>query len=62
MQSMRALNDRDKQVSNMAQMYEEKNGRLDHGFVRQMREWSDKTPLFNDQQKAVMQELIKRGG
>lgn len=59
---MRAVNNRDKQVADMAQQYEEKNGRLDMGFVREMRAWSNKNPMFDEQQKAIMRELIKRGG
>ncbi|NBQ46952.1 MAG: hypothetical protein EBU33_00640 [Sphingobacteriia bacterium] len=59
---MRAINNRDKQIANMAQRYEEKNGRLDNGFVKEMREWSEKTPMFDEKQKAIMAELMKRGG
>jgi len=61
-QGMRAINNRDKQIANMAQRYEEKNGRLDNGFVKEMREWSEKTPMFDEKQKAIMAELMKRGG
>ena len=61
-QGMRSINNRDKQIANMAQRYEEKNGRLDNGFVKEMREWSEKTPMFDEKQKAIMAELIKRGG
>ena len=61
-QGMRAINNRDKQIANMAQRYEEKNGRLDNGFVKEMREWSEKTPMFDEKQKAIMAELMRRGG
>ena len=61
-QGMRAINNRDKQIANLAQRYEEKNGRLDNGFVKEMREWSEKTPMFDEKQKAIMAELMRRGG
>ena len=58
---MRAVNNRDKQIANLAQLYEEKNGRLDTKFVTEMRKWSDANPIMDAQQKAIIQALIKKG-
>ena len=59
--TMRAVNNRDKQIANLAQLYEEKNGRLDTKFVTEMRKWSDSNPIMDAQQKAIIQALIKKG-
>jgi hypothetical protein len=59
--TMRAVNNRDKQIANLAQLYEEKNGRLDTKFVTEMRKWSDANPIMDAQQKAIIQALIKKG-
>lgn len=58
---MRAVNNRDKQVSDFAQKYEEKNGRLDTKFITEMRKWSDANPIIDEKQKAIIQALIKKG-
>ena len=59
-QGMRSVNDRDRQIANMAQRYEERVGRLDNGFIKEMREWSDANPLLSPQVKSAMQELMRR--
>ena len=59
-QGMRAVNDRDRQIANMAQRYEERVGRLDNGFIKEMREWSDANPLLSPQVKGAMQEIMRR--
>jgi hypothetical protein len=59
-QGMRSVNDRDRQIANMAQRYEERVGRLDNGFIKEMREWSDANPLLSPQVKGAMLELMRR--
>jgi len=59
--TMRAVNNRDKQIANLAQLYEEKNGRLDTKFITEMRKWSDSNPIMDEKQKAIIQALIKKG-
>ena len=59
-QGMRSVNDRDRQIANMAQRYEERVGRLDNGFIKEMREWSDANPLLSPQVKGAMQEIMRR--
>ena len=59
-QGMRSVNDRDRQIANMAQRYEERVGRLDNGFIKEMREWSDANPLLSPQIKSAMQEIMRR--
>lgn len=59
-QGMRAVNDRDKQIANMAQQYEERVGRLDNGFIKEMRAWSNANPLLSPEVKQAMQVLMRR--
>jgi hypothetical protein len=59
-QGMRAVNNRDRQIANMAQRYEERNGQLDNGFIKEMRAWSDTNPILTPQIKEAMQEIMRR--
>jgi hypothetical protein len=60
MMGMRAVNARNKAVSDAALQYEQQRGQLDSGFYRDLRAWSNANPMFSPEQTAAMQELMKR--
>lgn len=43
---MKRIEQRNIEVANMAQDYADRNGQLDNGFFRELREWSEQNPLF----------------
>jgi hypothetical protein len=59
-QGMRAVNDRDRQIANLAQRYEERFGQLDNNFIKEMRTWSDANPILSPDVKRAMQVLMGR--
>jgi len=59
--TMRAVNNRDIQVAQLAQVYQEQNnGRLDIKFQKSLREWSDKNPLMSEDAKNAMKTIMQR--
>jgi len=60
MMGMRAVNARNKAVSDMALQYEQSHGVLDAGFYQQLRQWSTSNQIFTPEQTGAMQELMRR--
>ena len=59
--TMRAVNNRDIQVAQLAQKFQEQNdGRLNINFQKSLREWSDKNPLMSEDAKNAMKTIIQR--
>ena len=59
--TMRAVNNRDLQVAQLAQKFQEQNnGRLDIKFQKSLREWSDKNPLMSEDSKNAMKAIMQR--
>lgn len=59
--TMRAVNNRDIQVAQLAQKFQEGNsGRLNINFQKSLREWSDKNPLMSEDAKNAMKTIIQR--
>jgi hypothetical protein len=59
--TMRAVNNRDIQVAQLAQKFQEQNnGRLDINFQKSLREWSDKNPLMSEDSKNAMKAIMQR--
>ena len=59
--TMRAVNNRDIQIAQLAQEYQEQNqGRLDIKFQKNLRDWSNKNPLMSEDSKNAMKAIIQR--
>ena len=59
--TMRAVNNRDIQVAQLAQKFQEQNdGRLNINFQKSLRDWSDKNPLMSEDAKNAMKTIIQR--
>lgn len=59
--TMRAVNNRDIQVAQLAQKFQEGNsGRLDINFQKSLRDWSGKNPLMSEDAKNAMKTIIQR--
>jgi len=59
-QVFKAKTERDMRISEMAADYVDKNGRLDSGFDRQVREYVRSNPMFEQSRANAMIELSKR--
>jgi hypothetical protein len=53
---------RDQTIAEMAANYEDKHGKLDNGFEREVRAYARANPMFSEQRAKAMQELAKRLG
>ena len=59
--TMRAVNNRDIQIAQLAQEYQEQNqGRLDIKFQKNLRDWSNKNPLMSEDAKNAMKTIMQR--
>jgi len=59
--TMRAVNNRDIQIAQLAQEYQEQNqGRLDIKFQKNLRDWSNKNPLMSEDSKNAMKAIMQR--
>jgi hypothetical protein len=59
--TMRSVNNRDIQVAQLAQKFQEQNdGRLNINFQKSLRDWSDKNPLMSEDAKNAMKTIIQR--
>lgn len=51
---------RNKQVADLAAAYEERFGRIDSGFFKKLAQWSSQNPLFSDEERAAMKAAGKK--
>ena len=59
--TMRAVNNRDIQIAQLSQEYQEQNqGRLDIKFQKNLRDWSNKNPLMSEDAKNAMKTIMQR--
>lgn len=59
--TMRAVNNRDLQVAQLAQKFQEQNnGRININFQKNLRDWSDKNPLMSEDAKNAMKTIMQR--
>lgn len=59
-QVSKAKAEKDMKISEMAADYLDKNGKLDSGFDRQVREYSRANPMFSPERMQAMTELARR--
>ena len=59
---MKRIEQRNIEVAQLAQQYEAKNGQIDNGFFKELADWADTNPLFQEQAAAPSKGNRTRSG